>query len=554
MSETERTRGGPTACPEWHRLEALATADDLGDVPSMFAADEARVHRFTLTPFDDLVVDFSKHRVDAKVHAALLDLARARAVAEGFTEMFGGAPINVTERRAALHAALRTPPGNVMKVDGVDVMPDVEAVRAQMLAFVRDIRAGRETSADGGAWTDVVNIGIGGSDLGPRMVTEALAPYASESLRVHFVSNVDGSDLSATLANLDPRRTMLVVVSKTFTTQETMTNAASALRWLRAGLEDHGAEVSKHLVAVTSAPERARAFGVEPGRTFKMWDWVGGRYSLWSAAGLSIALSIGPEHFEALLAGAHEMDQHVREAPLAENVPVTLGLLGVWCTNFLGMHTHAVLPYDQRLRSLAAYLQQADMESNGKSTLLDGQRVTGFHTGPVVWGAPGTNGQHAFYQLMHQGTRVVPADFLVAANASHELEGHHEILLANALAQSQALMVGRDLAAARAMLEPEDDAGLAAHRVFEGSRPSTTVLYASLDPRTLGRLIAMYEHKIFVQARIWGINPFDQWGVELGKTLANGLRPAIDGEAPPSTTDASTRQLLAHVQRMRKKP
>jgi glucose-6-phosphate isomerase len=508
----------------------------------------------TRAPFDDLVVDFSKQPANVEILGALIDLAKERGVPAAIEQLFRGDAINVTEGRPAVHVALRMPAGTSVMVDGHDVMPEVQAVRARMGAFVERVRAGEEVAADSGAFTDVVNIGIGGSDLGPRMVVEALAPYADGGPRVHHVSNVDGWDLASTLSKLDPRRTLLVVVSKTFTTLETMTNARTAQRWL---VEGHGGTIDgldRHLVAVTSATKRSLEFGVSAARTFGMWDWVGGRYSLWSSVGISIALAVGMEHFQSFLAGAHEMDEHFQSAPLEQNVPVLAAMLGIWASNVLGAPTHAILPYDERLRLLPNYLQQADMESNGKSSGLDGVRIEGFHTGPVVWGAAGTNAQHAFFQLIHQGTRMIPTDFLIAANPEHDLDEHHEILIANAFAQSQALMMGRDLDTARALVEAEgSDAALAVHRVFEGNRPSTMMLYERLTPRMLGRLLALYEHKIFVQGRVWGINSFDQWGVELGKSLAKGLLPAVRGGDAPTDVDGSTRHLLDHLRRMRSK-
>ncbi len=543
-----------TACVPWQQLRLLAS--QIGDkgAREMFGSEMERAERLSRVPFEDLVVDFSKQPVDDEILKVLLALAEERGISAAIAQMFAGEPINVTEGRAALHVALRMPKHASAMVEGEDVIPAVHAMRARVSAFVEGVRSGAIVAADGGAFTDVVNIGIGGSDLGPRMVTEALAPYVTGGPRVHFVSNVDGWDLTSTLAGLDPRRTMVVVVSKTFITQETMTNAHAAHAWLVDGNGRDAEGLERHLVAVTACEKRAVHFGAVPSQTFGMWDWVGGRYSLWSSVGISIALAVGMDYFDSLLEGGREMDEHFRHTPLDKNVPVLAAMIGIWNSNFLGAHTHAVLPYDERLRLMPAYLQQADMESNGKSTRLDGSRIEDTQTGPVVWGAVGTNGQHAFFQLLHQGTRTVPADFLVAANADHGLDKHHEILVAHALAQSRALMVGRDAAAARAVVEEEgDDVSIASHRIFGGNRPSTTMLYKRLTPQTLGRLIAFYEHKIFVQGRVWGVNSFDQWGVELGKTLAKELLPAVQGGAVPADADASTRHLLGHLRRMRSK-
>jgi glucose-6-phosphate isomerase len=413
-----------------------------------------------------------------------------------------------------------------------------------MAAFADGIRSGAIAATDGGKFTDIVNIGIGGSDLGPAMATLALAPY-HDGPRAHFVSNVDGAHIHDTLQGLDPKRTLIIVASKTFTTVETMTNAKTALTWMRAAL---GEEAGSHFAAVSTALDKTAAFGIDPGRVFGFWDWVGGRYSVWGAVGLPLMIAVGPENFVAFLTGAYEMDQHFATAPLPQNMPVLLGLVGVWHRNFCGYPTRAVLPYDQRLLRLPAYLQQLDMESNGKSVTLDGSPVASA-TGPVVWGEPGTNGQHAFYQLLHQGTNVVPCEFMVAA-VGHEpaLEYHHELLLANCLAQSEALMKGRTLEEALATVS---DPALAPHKVFPGNRPSTTLVYTMLDPGTLGRLIALYEHRVFVEGVIWGINSFDQWGVELGKELATALLPMVQSGSGFGGKDGSTAGLLEVITDLR---
>ncbi|ODN69942.1 Glucose-6-phosphate isomerase [Methylobrevis pamukkalensis] len=462
--------------------------------------------------------------------------------------MLAGEAINVTEKRAVLHTALRNRAGTPVMVDGRDVMPDIEDVLERMKAFVDAVRGGDIVGSAGHRFTDVVNIGIGGSDLGPYMATLALSPFAGDGPRMHYVSNVDGAHIADTLKTLDPRKTLFIVASKTFTTAETMTNAGTARDWIHDALGE--AAVAAHFCAVSTALDRVSEFGIGLDRVFGFWDWVGGRYSVWGAIGLPVALAVGFENFEAMLDGAHAMDRHFAEAPLGENMPVILALLGIWYRNVFGFPTHAVLPYDQRLSRFPAYLQQLDMESNGKGVTLSGTGVR-HATGPIVWGEPGTNGQHAFYQLIHQGTDVIPADFLLAAVPHEQLSDHHAKLAANCLAQTEALMTGKtfeevraELAAAK-MSEADIDA-LAPHKVFPGNRPTNTILYRSLDPATLGKLIALYEHKVFVQGVIWGVNSFDQWGVELGKQLASALLPAVKGETKPAAgQDSSTRGLVA---------
>ena len=536
----------------WKQLERHR--DDMQEVHlrAIFADDPGRFARFSLA-LDDLLVDYSKQRVTAETMRLLLELAQATGVEALRDRMFAGDPINHTEGRAVLHVALRRQsPGPVM-VDGRDVMPDVRAALAHLRIFAGAVRGGVWTGATGARITDVVNIGIGGSDLGPAMVVEALTAYGRNGPRMHFVSNVDGAQLDNTLRLVPAASTLFVVASKTFTTQETMTNARSARAWLVAALGD--AAVAHHFVAVsTNAAEVAR-FGIAPANMFVFWDWVGGRYSLWSSIGLPIALAIGAEGFDALLAGACDMDEHFRTTPLASNLPVVLGLVGIWNTNFLGADTHAVLPYDQHLRRLPAFLQQLDMESNGKRVNVHGEPVD-VPTGPIVWGEPGTNGQHAFYQLLHQSPRPVSSDFLAAAEPAHGLAEHHEQLLANYFAQTEALMRGKTEMEARAELEaqgqtPADVARLAPHKVFPGNRPTTSVLYRRLDPRTLGRLLALYEHKVFVMGAVWGINSFDQWGVELGKVLATRIRPELDAAVDVTSHDASTNGLINHARRLR---
>ncbi|HEB98950.1 MAG TPA: glucose-6-phosphate isomerase [Thiotrichales bacterium] len=520
----------------------------------LFAEDPGRFDRFSLR-FGDLLLDFSKNRITEETFALLLDLARECDVEGWIRRMFAGDPINFTERRPVLHVALRNRSNRPIRVNGEDVMPAVNTVLERMRAFSEAVRNGEWRGFTGEAMTDVVNIGIGGSDLGPQMVCRALTAHAEGGPRAHFVSNVDGSHIAGTLRELSPETTLFIVASKTFTTQETLTNARTARTWLVEEFGDEAA-VARHFVAVSTNAEAVRAFGIDPENMFGFWDWVGGRYSLWSAIGLPIALHVGMDRFEELLAGAHAMDEHFRTAPLAENLPVVLALLGIWYINFFGAETHAILPYDQYLDRFPAYFQQGDMESNGKRVDREG-RVVDHATGPVVWGEPGTNGQHAFFQLLHQGTRLVPADFLAAAEPAHPIGDHHRILLSNFFAQTEALMRGRTEAEARAELQAQGLSGealerLLPHRVFPGNRPTNSILYRRLDPRTLGSLIALYEHKIFVQGVIWNINSFDQWGVELGKQLAGTILPELEGPEPVATHDASTNGLINHYKSLRR--
>ncbi len=527
----------------WAELERAGAEAADRRITTLFDRNPDRFREFS-TRLGDMVLDFSKTAIDAHALTLLIRLAETRGVARRRDAMFRGDPINATEGRAVLHAALRNRADTPVMVDGRDVMPDVNAVLARMAAFSEGVRSGTVAASDGGAFTDVVNIGIGGSDLGPAMATLALGPY-HDGPRLHYVSNVDGAHVRDTLARLDPARTLVIVASKTFTTVETMTNARTAQGWLRAALGD-GAD--GHFAAVSTALEKTAAFGIDPERVFGFWDWVGGRYSVWGAVGLPLMIAIGAERFGEFLDGAHEMDRHFVEAPAPENMPLLLGLIGIWHRNVMGYPTRAILPYDQRLARLPAYLQQLDMESNGKSVTLDGGTVARA-TGPVVWGEPGTNGQHAFYQLIHQGTDVIPCEFMVAANGHEpDLREHHDLLLANCLAQSEALMKGRDLEAARRTVE---DPTLAAHKVFAGNRPSTTLIYPRLDPATLGRILALYEHRVFVEGAIWGINSFDQWGVELGKELATALLPLVKSGDGSEAGDASTAGLIAEIARLR---
>ncbi|WP_442583865.1 glucose-6-phosphate isomerase [Mesorhizobium sp. ASY16-5R] len=516
-----------------------------------FADDPQRFEKFSLTD-GDLLLDWSKCAVDTDTMRLLAELAEAAKVEERRAAMFAGDKINITENRAVLHTALRNPPGASVVVDGEDIMPEVHAVLDAMQRFSDAVRSGTATGATGKKITDVVNIGIGGSDLGPVMATLALTPY-HDGPRSHFVSNIDGAHMHDTLKVLSPETTLFIIASKTFTTVETMTNAETARKWMAASLGE--AATAKHFCAVSTALEKVAAFGIAPDRVFGFWDWVGGRYSLWGAIGLPIMIAVGAENFRAFLTGAHEMDEHFRSAPLLQNIPAVMGLVGYWHRVVCGYPARAVIPYDQHLSRLPAYLQQLDMESNGKGVTLDGAKAT-TPTGPLVWGEPGTNGQHAFFQLLHQGTDFIPVEFLAAAEGHEpELKHHHNLLLANVLAQSEALMKGRTLEEATAQMlgkgmKADEVEKIAPHRVFTGNRPSLTILYKVLDPRTLGQLIALYEHRVFVEGTLFDINSFDQWGVELGKELATALLPVVEGKKD-AAGDASTAGLVAHIRKLR---
>ncbi len=541
-----------TEYDEWAALQAHWRQVEPLHMRDLFAADADRFRRMSQTACG-ILLDYSKNRATAETLGHLIQLAQAAQLPAWIERMFRGEKINNTEDRAVLHVALRNRANRPILVDGEDVMPAVNGVLAHMEAFVARVRSGEWGGHTGKSITDVVNIGIGGSNLGPLMASEALQHYQSPQLRVHFVSNVDGTHITETLKPLDPATTLFIIASKTFTTQETLSNAHAARAWC---LETLGAEeaVARHFVAVSTNEEKVRAFGIDSANMFGFWDWVGGRYSLWSAIGLPIALAVGMERFYELLEGAHEMDGHFRSAPLAENLPVILALLGVWYANFAGAASHAILPYDQYLRYLPDYLQQADMESNGKGTTRDGNEVD-YTTGPIIWGAAGTDGQHAFYQLIHQGTQMIPCDFIVPIHSHNELGDQHEKLLANCLAQTEALMKGKTEAEARAELEqagntPERVAELLPHKVFPGNRPTNTLLIDRITPRRLGALIALYEHKIFVQGVIWRVNSFDQWGVELGKQLAGVILHELKGEGDQEH-DGSTRGLIDICRRER---
>lgn len=526
-----------------------ASGQHIGD---LFAADSQRFQRYS-SQCGSVLFDYSKNNIGDAQLDMLLALADAADLAGKRDALFSGQHINLTEDRAVQHMALRNLSDQPIMVDGRNVRPDIEAVRSRMAAFSDGVRSGSITGT-GGAFTDVVNIGIGGSDLGPVMVTAALAPY-HDGPKVHFVSNVDGADIAQVLANVPAQTTLFIIASKTFTTQETMTNAATARNWF---VQHCGEEaVGDHFVALSTALDKTQAFGIDDDRAFGFWDWVGGRYSVWSAIGLSVMLAVGAKNFTDFLAGAHAVDEHFQTASPRDNIPVLMGLIGIFHRNVCGFDTHAVLPYDQHLHRFAAYLQQLDMESNGKRIGLDGEQVS-HETGPIVWGEPGTNGQHAFYQLIHQGTSIIPADFLIAARANAPVGDHHEKLVANALAQTEALMLGKSRQQVeadlrdRAMAQADIDA-LAAHKVFPGDRPTNTILYPMLTPHILGQLIALYEHKVFVQGAIWNINSFDQWGVELGKELAGELLPLVKSsdEDDGDQRNGSTMGLLSTYHAMR---
>jgi glucose-6-phosphate isomerase len=546
MSRLEET-------PAWQAL--IQHQRDIGDVHmrDLFASDPQRDERFSLR-LGDILFDYSKNRITGQTIPLLVALAHQAGLGQNIEAMFNGEKINTTERRAVLHVALRNRANTPIYVDGQDVMPEVDRVLAQMRRFSQAVRSGEWKGYTGKAITDIVNIGIGGSDLGPKMVCEALKPYAQPDLCVHFVSNVDSTDLVETLKKVNPETVLFLVASKTFTTQETMTNAHSARGWFLETAKDETA-IAKHFVAMSTNAAAVSKFGIDTANMFEFWDWVGGRYSLWSAIGLSIALYLGMDNFEALLDGAHQVDQHFRYTPFEQNISVLMALLGVWYNNFFDAQSHAILPYDQYLLHFPAYFQQGDMESNGKRVTCQGE-VVSYTTGPVIWGQPGTNGQHAFYQLIHQGTRLIPCDFLAAAKGHNPLGEHHPILLSNYLAQTEALMKGKTPAEARAELVKEGYHGaqlelLVQAKTFPGNRPTNSFLYPKLTPAVLGALIALYEHKIFTQGVIWEINSFDQMGVELGKQLAKQILPELAGDAPVTSHDSSTNGLINTIKTMR---
>ena len=537
----------PTNTQAWKALEAHQSQLAHTTIADLFKQEQNRFNDYSLTFENQILVDFSKNKINQETLKLLRQLAKESALDESINAMFTGEKINRTENRAVLHTALRNRSNTPVYVDGKDVMPEVNAVLAKMSAFCDRVISGEWKGYTGKAITDVVNIGIGGSDLGPYMVTEALRPYKNH-LNMHFVSNVDGTHIAETLKKVNPETTLFLVASKTFTTQETMTNANSARDWLLAAAKDNSS-VAKHFAALSTNGKAVAEFGIDTNNMFEFWDWVGGRYSLWSAIGLSIALSIGFDNFEALLSGAHEMDKHFRTAPLEKNIPATLALVGLWNTNFLGAQTEAILPYDQYLHRFAAYFQQGNMESNGKYVDRNGDVIRDYQTGPIIWGEPGTNGQHAFYQLIHQGTMLIPCDFIAPAQSHNPLGDHHSKLLSNFFAQTEALAFGKTkeeveaefVKAGKSLDEVKD---IVPFKVFTGNKPTNSILVQKITPFVLGALIAMYEHKIFTQGVIFNIFSFDQWGVELGKQLANRILPELADKEKVSSHDSSTNGLI----------
>ena len=537
----------PTNTPAWKALEAHQSQLANTTIADLFKQEQNRFNDYSLTFENQILVDFSKNKINQETLKLLRQLAKESALDEAINAMFTGEKINRTENRAVLHTALRNRSNTPVYVDGKDVMPEVNAVLAKMSAFCDRVISGEWKGYTGKVITDVVNIGIGGSDLGPYMVTEALRPYKNH-LNMHFVSNVDGTHIAETLKKVNPETTLFLVASKTFTTQETMTNANSARDWLLAAAKDSSA-VAKHFAALSTNGKAVAEFGIDTNNMFEFWDWVGGRYSLWSAIGLSIALSIGFDNFEALLSGAHEMDKHFRTAPLEKNIPATLALVGLWNTNFLSAQTEAILPYDQYLHRFAAYFQQGNMESNGKYVDRNGNVIRDYQTGPIIWGEPGTNGQHAFYQLIHQGTMLIPCDFIAPAQSHNPLGDHHSKLLSNFFAQTEALAFGKTkeeveaefVKAGKSLDEVKD---IVPFKVFTGNKPTNSILVQKITPFVLGALIAMYEHKIFAQGVIFNIFSFDQWGVELGKQLANRILPELADKENVSSHDSSTNGLI----------
>ena len=537
----------PTHTHAWKSLEAHKAELSNNTIQDLFKQEKNRFDDYSLTFNNQILVDFSKNNINQTTLSYLRQLAQECSLDSAKEAMFTGEKINRTENRAVLHTALRNRANTPVLVDGKDVMPEVNAVLAKMKDFCQRIISGEWKGYTGKAITDVVNIGIGGSDLGPYMVTEALRPYKNH-LNMHFVSNVDGTHIAETLKKVNPETTLFLVASKTFTTQETMTNAQSARNWLLKAAKDESA-VAKHFAALSTNTKDVEKFGIDTNNMFEFWDWVGGRYSLWSAIGLSIALSIGFENFEELLNGAHEMDKHFRSTPIEKNIPTTLALVGLWNTNFLGAQTEAILPYDQYLHRFAAYFQQGNMESNGKYVDRDGNVINNYQTGPIIWGEPGTNGQHAFYQLIHQGTTLIPCDFIAPAQSHNPLADHHNKLLSNFFAQTEALAFGKtkeevEAEFVKAGKSLDDVKNIVPFKVFTGNKPTNSILVQKITPFTLGALIAMYEHKIFVQGVIFNIFSFDQWGVELGKQLANRILPELTDSEKVATHDSSTNGLI----------
>jgi glucose-6-phosphate isomerase len=535
-----------TFSPAWQALAKHQEEMAGVHMRDLFDQDPVRFEKFSLK-FGEILFDFSKNRITEKTISLLMDLARQAGLSETIDMMFNGRKINSTENRAVLHIALRNRSNRPIRLDDVDVMPEVNHVLDKMRDFSEGVRSGEWKGYTGKAITDVVNIGIGGSDLGPKMVAQSLKPYGKPGLRVHFVSNIDATDIVETLKSLDPETTLFLVASKTFTTQETMTNARSARKWFLETATDD-IHVAKHFAALSTNAEAVARFGIDTQNMFEFWDWVGGRYSLWSSIGLSIAIYIGMDNFEALLTGAFKVDEHFRNTPIEENIPVLMAVLGIWYNNFFGAQTHAILPYDQYLSYFSMYFQQGDMESNGKSVTKTGEGVD-YSTGPVIWGQPGTNGQHAFYQLIHQGTKLIPCDFIGFCKSQNPIGDHHVKLMANFFAQTEALAFGKTAEEVAAERVPES---LVPHRSFPGNRPTNTILAETLTPETLGKLVALYEHRVFVQGSVWNLNSFDQWGVELGKALAQRIAAELVSEAEPQLAhDGSTNALIRRYRRLR---
>jgi len=538
-----------TNAPEWLALKAHLQDVNQLHIRDLFSADPTRFNTYS-TSFDDLLFDYSKNRITEDTLPLLFKLANASQLKAHINDMFAGKRINKTENRAVLHTALRNRSNTPVYVDDVDVMPQINHALQKMRDFCSSVHSGEWTGYTGKRITDIVNIGIGGSDLGPKMVAKALTPYAIEGMSVHFVSNIDQADLVETLNQVPPETTLFLVASKTFSTHETMTNASSARSWLLKHANNDKSAVAKHFVALSTHKTNVAEFGIDPHNMFEFWDWVGGRYSLWSSIGLSIALYLGMDNFEELLTGAHEADKHFQTTPFEENIPVIMGLLGVWYNNFFDAESHAMLPYDHTMQFFADYFQQGDMESNGKSVDLEGE-PTDYSTGPIIWGQPGTNGQHAFYQLIHQGTKLIPCDFLAPAQSHYDLAEHHDILISNFLAQTEALMKGKTADEVKTALGSDASENLIASKVFSGNRPTNSFLFKKLTPHTLGKLIALYEHKIFVQGKIWNINSYDQMGVELGKILAVEILPQLEGDTPVTSHDSSTNGLINYYKKIR---
>lgn len=537
----------------WSRLDSIYRHFRKTQMRDLFAQDAARGEKYSVQ-LENMLVDYSKNRVDDKVMEALFDLARERGVDEKIKDMFGGKKINNTENRAVLHIALRNRQNTPIYVDGRDVMPQINETLEKIKDFSEDVRLGRFVGYTGKKLTNIVNIGIGGSDLGPFMATEALRPYWAKDIQCYFISNIDGTSCAEVLNNIDPENTLFIVASKTFTTIETLTNAKTCRKWLVDALGEHA--VSKHFVALSTNKAEVEKFGINPDNMFEFWDFVGGRYSMWSAIGLIIAIAVGYKNFERMLEGANAMDRHFATADLEHNIPVILALIGIWYNNFYGVHRYGVIPYDQYLQYLPAYLQQLDMESNGKSVTKEGKFVD-YATGPVLFGGAGTNVQHSFFQLLHQGTEIVPIDFIIPAISHNEIGNHHQILVANVLAQGEALMQGKTEAEAASELEKagktkEEISRLKKYKSFSGNRPSNTIVLRKLDPYALGMLVAMYEHKVYTQGIIWDVNSFDQFGVELGKKLALNILPELEGTAFGVEHDSSTTGLINHIKKIRK--